>query len=107
MLWVRPGVFEVLASAFRRSSELISDDFPTLDRPRNAISGLTSASQSFLLNALLTNSDDVIFILNGPSGAFGYLCPCCHHPFDHGPSLCEDRLRIGYSSNKVFQVRQH
>ena len=36
---VRPGVFETRAAFDRRSSVLISDDLPTLDRPANAISG--------------------------------------------------------------------
>src|SRR5580704_18217031 len=37
--WVRPGVFEVRASARRPVSALIRLDLPTLDRPANAISG--------------------------------------------------------------------
>src|ERR1700676_1384507 len=37
--WVRPGVFEVRASARRPVSALMSDDLPTLDRPAKAISG--------------------------------------------------------------------
>lgn len=42
---VRPGVFDVLAKPRRPSKELISDDLPTLDLPRNAISGRTSSIQ--------------------------------------------------------------
>jgi hypothetical protein len=38
MLRVRPGVLLVRAS-FVPTSELITLDFPTLDRPRKAISG--------------------------------------------------------------------
>src|ERR1019366_9970728 len=38
MLRVRPGVLLVRAS-FATTSELITLDFPTLDRPRKAISG--------------------------------------------------------------------
>src|ERR1700733_13804265 len=37
--WVRPGVFEVRASALRPVSALISEDLPTLERPAKAISG--------------------------------------------------------------------
>src|SRR5580704_6791448 len=37
--WVRPGVFEVRASARRPVSALIRLDLPTLERPANAISG--------------------------------------------------------------------
>src|SRR6185437_13229264 len=36
--WVRPGVCEVRASALRLVSALIRLDFPTLERPANAIS---------------------------------------------------------------------
>ena len=36
--WVRPGVFEVRASALRPVSALIRLDLPTLERPANAIS---------------------------------------------------------------------
>ena len=61
MLWVRPGVFDVRASPFRSSSELISDDLPTFDLPRNAISGRSSAGQCAREKALLINSADVIF----------------------------------------------
>ena len=39
MLCVRPGVFEVRARPLRCRSELMSEDFPTFERPRNAISG--------------------------------------------------------------------
>src|ERR1700756_3118871 len=37
--WVRPGVFEVRASARRPVRALIRLDLPTLERPANAISG--------------------------------------------------------------------
>src|SRR5712675_2375529 len=36
--WVRPGVFEVRASALRLVSALIRLDLPTLERPAKAIS---------------------------------------------------------------------
>jgi hypothetical protein len=38
MLRVRPGVLLVRAT-FAATSELMTLDFPTFDRPRNAISG--------------------------------------------------------------------
>ena len=41
MVWVFPGVAEILAYDFRFISPLISEDFPTLDFPANAISGLS------------------------------------------------------------------
>src|SRR5713226_4580850 len=44
MLRVRPGVLLVRAS-FAPTSELITLDFPTLDRPRNAISGTLGAGK--------------------------------------------------------------
>jgi hypothetical protein len=37
---VFPGVVEILASECHPVSILIRDDFPTLDLPRNAYSGL-------------------------------------------------------------------
>ena len=62
MLCVLPGVFEVRARPLRWSSEFISEDFPTLDRPRKEISGRPSVVQCSLANALFTNSADKIFI---------------------------------------------
>ena len=62
MLCVRPGVLDVLANPFRCSSELISDDFPTLDLPRNAISGKSPTGQCRRSKALFTNSADLTFI---------------------------------------------
>src|SRR6202035_5959550 len=44
MLRVRPGVLLVRAS-FAPTSELITLDFPTFDRPRNAISGTPGAGK--------------------------------------------------------------
>lgn len=62
MLWVRPGVLDVRARAFRCSKEFSSDDFPTFDLPRNEISGRSSRTQSLRSNALLTNSAETTFI---------------------------------------------
>src|SRR5207302_7923220 len=42
MLRVRPGV-ELVRASFVPTSELITLDLPTLDRPRNAISGMDGA----------------------------------------------------------------
>src|ERR1700681_3602808 len=44
MLRVRPGVLLVRAS-FAPTSELLTRDFPTFDRPRNAISGTPGAGK--------------------------------------------------------------
>ena len=63
MLCVLPGVFEVRAKPLRCKSELMSEDLPTFERPRKAISGLPSVVQCSLANALLINSDDKIFII--------------------------------------------
>ena len=63
MLCVRPGVFDVLAKLFLCNKELISDDFPTLERPKNAISRLPSVGHCPARNALFTNSAEVIFTL--------------------------------------------
>jgi len=65
MLCVRPGVFDVRASPFLSSSEFISEDFPTFDRPRNATSGNPSVVQWLRSKALFTNSAEVIFTRKG------------------------------------------
>jgi hypothetical protein len=62
MLCVLPGVFDVRAKPFRCKSELISDDLPTFERPRKAISGSLSVVQCSRLNALLTKLTLEIFI---------------------------------------------
>lgn len=62
MLCVLPGVFDVRAKPFRCSKELMSEDFPTFERPRNAISGKPSVVQCSSEKALLMNSAEVIFI---------------------------------------------
>src|SRR6185436_18066867 len=59
---VRPGVDEVRASPRTPKRELIRLDLPTLERPRKAISGVASCSQSLSFSALLRNSALVIFI---------------------------------------------
>jgi hypothetical protein len=41
----------------------MSDDLPTFDLPRKAISGRTSVTQPRLSKALVTKSADVIFML--------------------------------------------
>lgn len=64
MLCVRPGVLDVRASERLPSKELSNEDLPTFERPRNAISANPSVVQWLLLNALLTNSAESIFILS-------------------------------------------
>src|ERR1700722_14212916 len=54
MLRVRPGVLLVRAN-FEPTRELITLDFPTLDRPRNAISGTPGAGNCFKSLAESTN----------------------------------------------------
>jgi hypothetical protein len=61
MLCVRPGVFEVRARAFRSNNELISDDLPTFDRPKNAISGRPSLGHCRASKALFINWAELIF----------------------------------------------
>ena len=46
MSWVRPGVFDTRASCFCRASALMSDDFPTFERPTKATSAGESGSWS-------------------------------------------------------------
>lgn len=41
----------------------MSDDFPTFDLPKNAISDILSTGQWLRSNALLTNSAEDIFIV--------------------------------------------
>ncbi len=62
MLCVRPGVFDVLAKPFLINSELMSDDLPTFERPRKAISGRLSSTQCRFSKALFTKSAEIIFI---------------------------------------------
>ena len=45
---MRPGVFDVRASAFCSTSALISDDLPTLERPAKAISIGPSGGRNFI-----------------------------------------------------------
>src|SRR6478735_4091452 len=44
--WVRPGVFDVRASALRFVSAFNSDDLPTFDRPANATSGTAGSGRN-------------------------------------------------------------
>jgi hypothetical protein len=53
---VRPGVFEVRASALRFASALSSDDLPTFERPANATSGTTGFGRCSSLGADLRNA---------------------------------------------------
>src|SRR6185436_6279288 len=60
---VRPGVEEVRARPRTESRELIKLDFPTFERPMNAISGNSPIGQSAAWKLLFRNSALVIFIL--------------------------------------------
>jgi hypothetical protein len=62
MSLVFPGVPDILASFRRLQSIFRSDDFPTLERPMNAYSGLLGAGQSFGLALLVRNDASVIRI---------------------------------------------
>src|SRR5258705_5062382 len=66
---VRPGVEEVRARPRTESRELIKLDFPTFERPMNAISGNCSTGQSAAWKLLFRNSALVIFILLPKLGA--------------------------------------
>lgn len=46
MICVLPGVEEILAKPFIPQSILIKEDFPTLERPIKAYSGLSAGGQS-------------------------------------------------------------
>ena len=84
MLRVRPGVELVLASLLP-TSELMTLDFPTLDRPRKATSGRTGAgkwptSVAAIRNRVRTRIDPIAvrdlmvilpFVLQVPSGWSG------------------------------------
>ena len=54
MVCVLPGVCDTLANDFRLVSILINDDFPTLERPIKAYSGLSASGQPLNLTALFT-----------------------------------------------------
>src|SRR6185503_16831752 len=60
---VRPGVEEVRARPRTESRELIKLDFPTFERPMNAISGNSPIGQSAAWKLLFRNSALVIFML--------------------------------------------
>jgi len=55
-----PGAALVLASDARVSA-LMSDDFPTFDRPTNATCGIPSFGIASPLTALMTNRASTIF----------------------------------------------
>lgn len=62
MSFVLPGVDDVFASLFLPVSILIRDDFPTLDLPVKAYSGLSDPGPSWYLELLLINVADFICI---------------------------------------------
>src|SRR6266446_2985085 len=88
---VRPGVDEVRARPRTPNNELIKLDLPTLDLPRNAISGMLSRGQSASFSALLRNSALVIFMVQRAP-----------------PSICTfDRLRLAGSLGAHFRELRH
>jgi hypothetical protein len=60
---VLPGVLLTFTSPFRPTKELISEDFPTLDRPANAISGNEDIGNCFGSAAEIRNFAEVTFIV--------------------------------------------
>src|SRR5690606_39327019 len=64
MSCVFPGFPEVLASCFLPVSMFIREDFPTLDRPIKAYSGMGSEGHLLTSELLITNSAVCICILN-------------------------------------------
>src|SRR5581483_7202102 len=71
---VRPGVLLTRASLRRRSSALIMEDFPTLERPRKATSATSGGGAPASSAAEVTNSEPTIFtrpFLDPGAGRFG------------------------------------
>ena len=62
MSCVFPGFCEVIASPLRAVSILMSDDFPTLDRPMKAYSGRPVVGHFSTRLLLMTNSADLMTI---------------------------------------------
>jgi hypothetical protein len=62
MSWVFPGVWDIFASPFFCTSMFMSDDFPTLERPINAYSGITGGGNLSVLVLLNINSADLMII---------------------------------------------
>jgi hypothetical protein len=58
---VRPGKELVLARSFRLVNELMTLDFPTLDRPMKAIWGVPSSKTSSAFTIPLTNFAEILF----------------------------------------------
>jgi hypothetical protein len=61
MVWVLPGVEDVLANFLRSTNMLIRDDLPTLERPMKANSGRLVSGHFRQSVELVTNSADDIF----------------------------------------------
>lgn len=72
---VSPGFLDVRARRLRRTSELSSEDLPTLERPTRANSGRPSEGQSSVLTLLLTNSACEIW------ASLAYLASTIFEPF--------------------------
>ena len=58
---MQPGFLEVRATSFFLTKALISEDFPTLDRPKIANSDSSSLGQYLAAPLLLTNSTSLIW----------------------------------------------
>ncbi len=72
---VRPGVVLVFTNRLRSMRVLIREDFPTLDRPANAISGKIAGGYWDGLTALFTNTADfTIMFRSGMISRFRVQC---------------------------------
>src|SRR5699024_8189853 len=80
MCVVFPGASPTRAKFFRCKRRLITEDFPTLDRPAKAICGSRACGQSFKLAAECTNSTLCKFIV-APTVEFR----CCGFYFAPAP----------------------
>lgn len=89
---VRPGVALVFTRRFRLTIVLIKDDFPTLDRPTNAISGKVGGGYCEGFTALLINSADRIIIGFNVSN-----CINDHYEAPKSPTP-SDRIQIVFES---------
>ena len=83
--WVRPGVLDVRASAFRFVRAFRSELLPTFDRPANAISGTSGVRQELQLGRRLQE-------LDRPGEHFPGTLPRAPGP---DAASCVDRVRVG------------
>jgi hypothetical protein len=64
MSLVLPGLTDVFASPVRFTSILINDDFPTLDLPMKANSGILVLGQSAMEGLLIVNSAECMIMMD-------------------------------------------